>query len=139
MNEERKALIRYRLAMARGTLGDALLLQRQGGSAWSVVNRAYDAMFYAVLALLTSIGEGSAKHAGVIALFDRHFVKTGAFPPEMSRWLHRAFALRQQGDYRELVHIGPDRAGEVLQWAQTFVDRVDAFLRLQLDGGNDAR
>lgn len=98
MNEERETLIRYRLEMAKETLKDALLLREQGGSHWSVVNRAYYAMFYATLALLVFIGKGSAKYSGIIALFDRHFVKTGTFPREMSRWLHKAFDLRQIGD-----------------------------------------
>jgi len=124
--------------MAKRTLADALLLQRQGGSSWSVVNRAYYAMFYAVLALLIFIGKGSAKHAGILALFDQHFVKPGRFPPEMSRWLHRAFDLRQRSDYRELVNISEDRLGEVIQWAQAFVDQVDAFLGSQLESGSDA-
>lgn len=124
MKEERKALIRYRLNMARATLNDALLLHRQGGSAWSVLNRAYYAMFYAVLALLVSIGKGASKHSGVIALFDQQFVKTGSFPQEMSRWLHKAFDLRQVGDYRELVVLSEEQVQEVTQWAQEFVSQV---------------
>ncbi len=85
MTEEKKALIRYCLKMARSTLKDAQLLQEQGGSHWSVVNRAYYAMFYASLALLTLIGQGASKHGGVIALFDQHFVKPGIFSREMSK------------------------------------------------------
>ena len=51
MNDARRTLIRYRLTMARETLEDARVLRREGRSPWSVVNRAYYAMFYAVLAL----------------------------------------------------------------------------------------
>lgn len=101
MNEARSRLIRYRLTMARETLEDARVLRRQGRSPWSVINRAYYAMFYAALALLLFSGRGATKHSGVIALFDEHFVKAGVFPAEMSRWLHRAFDLRQLADYRD--------------------------------------
>lgn len=140
MNEEKKTLIRYRLEMAQATLKDARLLQEGGGSPWSVVNRSYYAMFYATLALLTSIGEGASKHGGVIALFDQHFVKAGTFPREMSKWLHRAFDLRQIGDYRELMVLTGEQARETLQWADNFVAQVEAFLAPKLGEGNsDAR
>jgi uncharacterized protein (UPF0332 family) len=38
------------------------------------VSRAYYAMFYAALALLTSLGKGASKHSGALALFDQLFV-----------------------------------------------------------------
>ncbi|RKY58811.1 MAG: DNA-binding protein [Candidatus Latescibacterota bacterium] len=96
MNEDLKALINYRLQKARETLRDAHLLLEGGGSPESVINRAYYAMFYAVLALLTRIGKGAAKHSGVIALFDRHFVKSGLFPKQMSKAIHRAFEIQKE-------------------------------------------
>lgn len=140
MSEERKVLFQHRLKMARETLEDASLLHREGRSAWSVINRAYYAMFYAVLALLISIGEGSAKHSGVITLFNRHFIKTGKFPPEMSKWLHRAFDLRQRSDYREMPQIQLEQVEEVFQWAQAFVVQVEAFLAPSLqEEGHHAR
>lgn len=98
-----------------------------------MLNRAYYAMFYAVLALLVSIGKGASKRSGVIALFDQQFVKTGSFPQEMSRWLHKAFDLRQVGDYRELVVLSEEQVQEVTQWAQEFVSQVEAFLTADLE------
>jgi len=94
------ALIGYRLQRARETLGDAHLLCDRKGSLWSVINRAYYAMFYAVLALLTSVGKGASKHSGVLTLFDEHFIKSDQLPREMSKAIHKAFELRQIGDYR---------------------------------------
>lgn len=128
MTAEQRALIQYRLSMAQATLNDAKVLLREGGSLWSVVNRAYYAMFYAALALLISVGEGAAKHSGIIALFDEHFVKAGLLPREMSKWLHKAFDLRQIGDYRELASLTEDQAKEVLQWAGDFVKQANSFL-----------
>jgi uncharacterized protein (UPF0332 family) len=57
----------------------------------AAVNRAYYAMFYAVLALLAQRRQETSKHAGAISLFDREFVKPGVFPRELSQWLHHAF------------------------------------------------
>ena len=132
MTEGQKALIRYRLEMARATLRDAMLLRQQGGSLWSVVNRAYYAMFYATLALLVWLGKGSPKHSGVLALFDKHLVKTGHFPRSMSKWFHKAFDLRQIGDYRELVTLSVEQVDEVVRWAGEFVAEAERFLEPKL-------
>lgn len=129
MNKEIQTLIRFRLAMARETLNDALLLRSQGGTPWGIVNRAYYAMFYGTLALLLFIGKGSSKHSGVIALFDQYFIKTERLPRETSFWLHKAFDLRQMGDYRELVTISIDQADEILEYAKVFLVKVENLLK----------
>lgn len=85
-------------------------------------------MFYAVLALLASIGKGASKHSGVIALFDQHFVKPGHFPKEMSKAIHKVFDLRQMGDYREFFVLGEEQVQEVLDLADGFVEKVKDLL-----------
>lgn len=107
---------------------DARILLAAQGSPRSVVNRAYYAMFYSVLALLANSGLGAPKHAGVIALFDRHFVKTGVFPTNMSRAIHKAFELRQIEDYREFSACDEIRANQVLESASCFVEAVENYL-----------
>ncbi len=126
--ENKQPLIAYRLQRARETSRDAHLLVEQGGSPGSVINRSYYAMFYAVLALLTTLGKGSSKHSGAISLFDQHFVKSGKFPEEMSKALHKAFDMRQIGDYRELYQLDREQAKEVLHSADKFIEAVDKFL-----------
>ena len=98
MTENIQALVACRLEQAdesieaARTLLDKKLLRPS-------VNRAYYAMFYAVLALLARGKKETSKHSGVIALFDRDFVKQGIFKKDCSRWLHDAFDLRQRSDY----------------------------------------
>lgn len=89
-------------------------------------------MFYSATALLVYLGESSGKHSGTLALFDRNFIKTGLLPNEMSKRLHKAFELRQIGDYRELVTINQEQADEVLRNAQDFVRHVQEFLSSKL-------
>ena len=69
-------LIQYRMERARQTLDTARLL-RESADIASMVNRSYYAMFYAALALLATIGKETSKHSGALALFDKHFIKTG--------------------------------------------------------------
>ena len=115
-----RELIAYRLRQAEEVLGDAEILAGSG-SPRSVVNRVYYAMFYAVVALLLVRDTGSARHSGVIALFDREYVKTGTIDRQFSRWLHEAFRCRQMGDYDELAAITREEAA-------VYVDRARQFL-----------
>jgi len=128
MTENRKALIEYRLTQARDSIREADVLQQSGMSLRSVMNRLYYAMFYAVLALLQEKEMGTSKHSGAIALFDREYVKTGSFPREMSKALHRAFALRQKGDYMEETEVTGKDIEEIRPLAEEFVAGVEKHL-----------
>lgn len=129
MNEGNKqSLIAYRIKRARETYRDAILLLDEGGSPESVINRSYYAMFYSVLARLTSLELGSSKHSGVISIFDKNFIKSGKFPESMSKDLHKAFDIRQIGDYREMYQIDREQAKEILNSAGRFIEAVEKFL-----------
>ncbi len=126
---DKRQLIAYRIEQAQDTLEDAHLLFEGEGSLRSVLNRAYYAMFYSTVALLVTIEKGSSKHSGVIALFDLHFVKSGEFPITASKSIHKAFDLRQIGDYRELIQLQKQQVEEVLQSANQFVEDVEEYLK----------
>ena len=129
--EEMQALIRYRLDQA----DDALRVGRlalDAGAPRDAANRAYYAMFYAVLALLCLRGERPTRHTHAIGLFDLRFVKEHVFDKEFSAWLHEAFDLRQRADYREMVVIAPERAKEVLDMAAKFLDETRKYFQDKL-------
>ena len=111
---------------ARETLDDARALFEQNRTPASIVNRAYYAMFYAVLALLQQHDIAPRKHAGVISLFDSKFVKTDIFPKEYSKNLHQAFKLHQISDYHPVEPISKDEAEELIRNAIEFVNGVNA-------------
>jgi len=123
-SSEKKALIQYRMKRARSTLRDAQLLYKQGGDPASIVNRAYYAMFYAALALLVTIGQESSKHQGVLALFDRYFIKPKILPTEMGKFLHHAFDTRQIGDYEEEAELTKEQAFQILESAVQFINSI---------------
>jgi len=121
-------LVRLRLKQAQETLVDARTLLEASRTPRSVVNRAYYAMFYAVMALLQTIGKAASKHAGVIGLFDKEFVHTGIFPLAMSRSLHEAFDERHESDYETVKTATRDEAADLLAQAERFVEQVTAYL-----------
>ena len=102
MKDRKRILINYRMEQAEQAIKDTEILLSEGGSPGSIINRAYYAMFYAVLALLVKVEKGTSKHSGAIALFNQYFVKEKIFPKDMSYTLHKSFDMRQMSDYREL-------------------------------------
>lgn len=120
MSQDVQALVLYRLSQADEALA-AARAERAAGRRRSAINRAYYAMFYASLALLTSRQVGTSKHSGVVARVSEHFIKTGLLPAEMGRALNQAFALRQKADYREFFEPTPDQVDQVLAWAAGFL------------------
>ena len=130
-----KQLISRRLAMASEALDDARRLAEGGGSERSILNRAYYAMFHAVLSLANLKGFAPRKHQGAIAFFDKEFVHTGVFAKEMSADLHEAFDLRLEADYAELSEPTEREASATLEKAVRFTANVEAYVREQIGEG----
>lgn len=127
MTENIKALVSYRLEQADESLEAArTLLDKK--LIRPCVNRAYYAMFYAVLALLAQGKKETSKHSGAITLFDKDFVKQGIFSKDYSRWLHDAFDLRQRSDYAAEYNASMEEAKLTLKNAESFVAEVKKVL-----------
>jgi uncharacterized protein len=131
INDNLRTLVRNRLEQADEALGAAQLLLDQH-SLRAVVNRAYYAMFYAVLALLTLRKQETSRHAGAISLFDREFVRPGVFSTDLSQWLHRAFQRRLAADYAVPSRIQKEEAQQIFNEAKEFVTRVKHYLGQEL-------
>lgn len=122
-----RSLVTYRLQQADECLDAArVLLEKRLNR--PAVNRAYYAMFYAVLALLATRKRETSKHGGAISLFDKEFVKPGTFTKNFSRWLHDAFDLRQRSDYVVGVEVAKEEAENTLQHAVSFVNETKKVL-----------
>jgi len=128
MKEDVLELIKYRLEEAEDSIKEAEVLLKEGMSMRAVMNRLYYSMFYAVLALLQEKEMGTSKHAGAISLFDREFIKKGTFDEELSKTLHRAFELRQKGDYMEQAEVTKSDVDEILPKTKEFVCKVKNYL-----------
>ena len=131
MSPEANVIARHRLERADAACRDGDLLAEQhsyGGAA----NRYYYAAFHAARALLATRNVDSARHAGVIALFQQHFVKSGDFPADVARALPRSFEKRLSSDYSDFVDISADEIDRVRTEVHAFIDACREFLsRLQ--------
>jgi uncharacterized protein (UPF0332 family) len=127
MSSAVEELVTYRLRQAQETLQEAEKLHQ--ASLWrGSINRAYYAMFYAVLALAVLRQQATSKHSGVIAFFDREYVKTGIFERGLSRSLHQAFESRHRSDYGEIFEVSESEAKQCVLEAQSFVHTVKKYI-----------
>jgi uncharacterized protein (UPF0332 family) len=127
---DKEMLFQYRWTCALETIDDADKLMSAGASARSIVNRAYYAMFYAILALFIKkdIKIVTTKHSGVISLFDQNFIKTGLIDKQFSQIFHRAFNDRQEFDYKDYSIVESSDAVEILENARQFIDTIKSII-----------
>jgi uncharacterized protein (UPF0332 family) len=130
-NEKKRELALYRLQQAEESLEEARFLFEGQKSPRSVINRAYYAMYYSVLALLIFESYSSSKHSGVLSFFNKRFIKGNVIPQDVGRAINRAFDLRQRGDYREYVTLSRKQAEPFLNEARRFIDTVQSYLKAE--------
>jgi uncharacterized protein (UPF0332 family) len=132
---DQQTLFTYRISQAEATLKDARIIFEQKGTSRSVVNRAYYAVFYCVLALFlkTGITLRTSKHSGVIGIFDKEFIVSGKIDKKYSHVFHVLFDDRQEFDYKEQIEVNPDQAKEALDKADEFIAAVKLYIRNTLN------
>jgi uncharacterized protein (UPF0332 family) len=130
MDDTRQHAVRARMKQANETLEEAETLFGQGY--WrGTINRAYYAMFYAVLALAASKAVAISKHTHAIAFLDKEFVNKGIFPKEISRALHINFDERQTNDYGEIWDVDKNEADNTFKEARWFVRTLEDYIDSQ--------
>ena len=126
MNREGE-LIAYRRAKAKETLQDGGILFNAKRLS-SAVNRIYYALFHEVTALLLTKGLSSAKHDGVRAMFNEHFVKPGKITVESGRFYSRMFEFRQKSDYSDFVTFEEEKVREWIDKAERFIAELESVI-----------
>jgi len=129
MNDQ-EALFTYRWHQAEETLAEARKMVAGGFSGRTIVNRAYYALFYALLALYLKLGVEvhTSKHTGIISLFDKVCVQSGKIPKNYSAILHDVFDARLESDYKELSDITPQAAAVHVEKAAEFMAEIKKWL-----------
>jgi len=131
----KKELSEYRLETAKKRLDTAQLLL-EAGKYEDSVSKSYYAIFSAARALLATKSLDSAKHSGVISLFNQHFVKNGVVKKTMGRILIDAKDARERSDYDDFVIVSREEAEDQLRLAKEFVDEIENVLRKVLEGAD---
>lgn len=127
-------LVKYRLDSAV----DKLLVCRlliDNGHYKDAVNRSYYAMFSSVRALLAAKSIDYSKHAGVIAYFNKEYIKEGIFDIKFSKYLGAAFKVRSSSDYDDFYIVTREKAEEQYQHAVELHNVIKDYL-YKLDNDN---
>ena len=120
--------VRRQLQLADEALDDARYLL-QGNRLKASANRAYYAMFYAVMATLADARLRPPKtHSGAISLFGRHYIRTGKMGRQSARDLLDAYNLRQQSDYEIFAEVGDEQVRVTVGRAEVFVAEIKGLL-----------
>ena len=129
MSLARDAIIRRRLARANAAIGEASVLL-DAGYEDAAVSRLYYACFYAVSALLARHDLASSKHTGVLAFFNRHFVRPGIVTRELGQFYNDLFSYRQQSDYEDFAEFDVEWVRSLLAQGAQFVAHVARLVEL---------
>jgi uncharacterized protein (UPF0332 family) len=128
VTEHAEDLFHHRLNRAIETLEDARLLA--GAKRWkSCVNRLYYSCFYAASALLARHDLSSSKHAGVLSLFNLHFVKTGKITRDIAEIYNDLFDDRQESDYTDFVTFTEDQVLPQIERVSGFLETIKGLIK----------
>ena len=131
MDEQAKALSKYRLEKARQLLQSADMLMNMTKDYNSVVNRCYYAIFHSVRSILALERKDFEKHSAVISYFRRMYIKTNIISVDASDILGEAFNSRNESDYKDFFAVSREQAEQQLCNAKRFMEIVEAYLKSQ--------
>jgi uncharacterized protein (UPF0332 family) len=127
MSGTKADLIQYRLARAKETYADALILIEN--ERWnSAINRLYYAIYYAVMALLLDSDIKPITHNGAKNCFSENFIKTGKLSKEQGKIYSQLFTWRQKGDYDDLFDFGKEKVIPYIEKVETLIKDIEKHL-----------
>ena len=107
---------------------DSAQLLLQAGKFKDSVGRSYYAFFTAMRAVLAKDKVDFSKHAGVIAYFQREYIKTEIFDKKFSKYIQSAFQIRNSCDYDDFYIASKQDAEEQYRRASEFYQAVKKYL-----------
>ena len=128
-NEERNALVSYRLQRAKETLKETDILAKDGHYN-AAVNRLYYACYYAVIALLVKNNITAETHNGVKQMFSLHFFANEKMDKQYSVFYNRLFNDRISGDYDDFVQYDSEMLSEIRPKAEIFINEIEKLLKI---------
>lgn len=125
--DERQAIVAYRMKKAKDTLEEAKGIASLGY--WNAVaNRLYYATYYITVALLIDYNFYAHTHQGVIHILGLHFISKGTLSKEAGRLYSRLFDLRQTGDYDDLFFLNEEDVKPLISLAEQYIEEITGLI-----------
>ena len=118
-----KELAGYRMDRAK----EMLVAARENleiGQYKTSLNRSYYAIFHAMRAMNILKGFDSSKHSGVIAFFNKEYLKENILDRNLSIVIKNSAFLREKSDYDDFYIASKQEAEKPLEEAERFLDAV---------------
>lgn len=126
-----RELAGYRMERANEML-EAAKKNLEIGQYKTSLNRSYYAIFHAMRAVNILKGFDSSKHSGVIAYFNREYLKSGILEKSLSVIIKNSAFLREKSDYDDFFIASRKDAEKQLEDANAFVMVIEQFLKCNL-------
>lgn len=123
-------LSKYRYETAKDDLDTAKVMFR-AEKYKAAINRSYYAIFHALRSVTALDGFDSSKHSGVIAYFNKNYVKTKIFEKDISKKIDKAFRLREKADYQDFFVISKVQVEEQIQKAEQVIGMIEPYLKMR--------
>lgn len=129
-----KELAGYRIKRAEEML-EASKENLKIGQFKTSLNRSYYAIFHAMRAANILKGFDSSKHSGVIAFFNKEYLKEDILDRKLSVIIKNSAFLREKSDYDDFFIASKKDAEKQLEDAVKFVEAVEMYLEQQTGEG----
>ena len=128
MTGTKNDLINYRIARAKDTYDDALILSER--EKWnSTINRLYYSTYYAVMALLLDSDLKPTTHNGAKSNLSEFFIKTGKIDSKYGKMYSQLFTWRQKGDYDDLFDFDKDKVIPYFEPVSDFILLIENMIK----------
>lgn len=126
-DEEREALVKYRIEKAYGTLVEAHDCADDGH--WTLAaNRLYYAAYYASKALLIQNGIVAKSHEGVIGMIGQNFVLKGIVSLDEAKLLARLQNMRKTGDYDDFIEWHQEDVEPLFEKVERYINKIKVLV-----------
>lgn len=92
------------------------------------LNRSYYAIFHAMRAMYIIKGFDSSKHSGVIAFFNKEYLKENIIDRTMSPIIKNSSFFREKSDYDDFFIASKKDAEIQLENAKQFLNTIENYL-----------
>jgi uncharacterized protein (UPF0332 family) len=126
-DDERETLIKYKIEEAHEAIGDAEL-SINNNKLKMAISRIYYGMFYILSALALKHKYKTSKHQGLIAWFNKNFIKENKIDKRYGTIIRDAFNSRSDGDYGFFVTFEKADVDKMFEDMKDFISTIERYL-----------
>lgn len=125
--KDREILIKYRIDQAHEAI-EATKILIDSNKLKSAVNRIYYGMFYILSALALKHKFRTSRHQGLIAWFNKNFLKDKKINRKYGTILSEAFDNRSESDYGVLIELDKADVLKSFEDMKEFISTIEEYI-----------